>query len=714
MSENEQKATISLAQIQAPQTGDTITLMEALGILWKKKFFLAAFVVLGVLIGGLLSNWMRPQYTSDALLQIDVKGTNSGKALGEMGALLDVASPADAEIELIKSRMVLLNVVEQEHLCFKASPVGRMDRLTHREGRMDLEYLYIPEVARADTWKAVVTGPGSYMVVSPEGSALVEGVVGEMIKAPYADDTLAIRVNFLRAQEGKVFILSQTSPLSAVRALAKGLNVAEKGKKSGIIAVSYSHRFPDRAAAILNSVANTYLRQNVEMRSAEAEKTLEFLEEQLPGVKSKLDSAEKVLADYRHRIGSVDMTGETQVHLQKEVDLQKQILQMEQERQRATRLFKAEHPNVLTLNRQLDKLHRELAKLKSRAEKLPLTQQEVLRLQEEVQVNNALYTSMLNKIQQLRVVRAGEVGNVRIVDFAQVEIKPSKPKKLNIIVCAVAASFMIGVLLVFLMRMLKNGVRSSLEVERETDVSVYAKIPEFKDSKMALVKGKKYKPLVLTSPNNPACEALRSLQTAIDFSVTEEKRVMMITGLIPGVGKSFISVNLAALYASSGKKVLLVDADMRRGVHHGNKKYGLADALCGKCNLQDAVAKADMDNMFVMGAGNSTMAPSELLRNETFEQLLQMAKQYFDVVIVDTPPMDLVTDAELICGLVDFNLLVLHYGRHSMEEITNGIKRLKRYGEKPCAFVMNHCEHEGGHYYGYGNYYGKYYSRKKK
>ena len=713
MSDNEQRATISLAQIQAPQAGDTITLMEALGILWKKKFVLILFMVVGAVVGVLLGNWIRPQYTSDALLQIDVKGNKTSKAMGEMGALLDVASPADAEIELIKSRMVLSSVVEDEHLCFNASPVGRMDRLLHKEGRMDLEHLYIPEMARDGVWRAIVTGPGSYVVATPEGSALVEGVVGDMVKAPYAGDTLAIRVKFLRAQEGKVFVLSQTNSLSAIRALAKGLNVAEKGKKSGIISVSYSHRFPDRAAAILNSVANTYLRQNVEMRSAEAEKTLEFLEEQLPGVKSKLDSAEKVLADYRYKIGSVDMTGETQVHLQKEVDLQKQILQMEQERQRVTRLFKAEHPNVLTLNKQLDKLRKELAKLKVKAEKMPLTQQEVMRLQEEVQVNNALYTTMLNNIQQLRVVRAGEVGNVRVVDFAQVETKPSKPKKFNILVCSVAASFMLGVLLIFLMRMLRNGVRSSLEVERETDVSVYAKIPEFKDNKMSLVKGKKYKPLVLTSPNNPACEALRSLQTAIDFSVNEEKRVMMITGLIPGVGKSFISVNLAALYATSGKKVLLVDADMRRGVHRGSKKFGLADALCGKCNLQDAVGKADVENMFVMSAGSSTMAPSELLRNETFEQLLQMAKQYFDVVIVDTPPMDLVTDAELICGLVDFNLLVLHYGRHSMEEISGGIKRLQRYGEKPCAFVMNHCEHEGGHY-GYGHYYGKYYSKKKK
>ena len=711
MTENEQRATISLAQIQAPQAGDTITLMEALGILWKKKFLLLLFMVIGTAVGVLLGNWIRPQYTSDAMLQIDVKGNKTSKAMGEMGALLDVASPADAEIELIKSRMVLSNVVEDEHLCFKASPVGRMDRLLHREGRMDLEYLYIPEMAREGSWRAVATGPGSYMVVSPEGSALVEGTVGDMIKAPYAGDTLAIRVSFLHAQEGKVFVLSQSNPLSAVRALAKGLKVAEKGKKSGIIAVSYSHRFPDRAASILNSVANTYLRQNVEMRSAEAEKTLEFLEEQLPGVKAKLDSAEKVLADYRHRIGSVDMTGETQVHLQKEVDLQKQILQMEQERQRTTRLFKAEHPNVLTLNRQIDKLRKELQKLKIKAEKMPLTQQEVMRLQEEVQVNNALYTTMLNNIQQLRVVRAGEVGNVRVVDFAQVESKPSKPKKFNILVCSVAASFMLGVLLVFLMRMLRNGVRSSLEVERETDTSVYAKIPEFKDGVKSLARGKKYKALVQTSPDNPACEALRSLQTAIDFSVTEDKRVMMVTGMIPGVGKSFVSLNLATLYAMSGKKVLLIDADMRRGVHHSGKKYGLADALCGKCNLQEAVSIAEVENLYIMGAGNATIAPTDMLRGGSFEQLLHLAKQHFDVVIVDTPPMDLVTDAELICGLVDFNLLILHYGKHSMDSIKDAVSRLKRYSEKPCAFVMNHCEHEPGHYY--GHYYGKYYSKKK-
>lgn len=709
MQEESKQQTISVAAIAQPQN-DTITLLEAIGILWKRRLFLCGMVLLGAVIGLLVSFWIRPQFTSDALLQIDVKGNKASKAMGEMGALLEVASPADAEIELIKSRMVLSYVVEEEHLCFSATPVNKLKRLLHKEGRMDIEALEIPEVARADEWLAVATGANTYKVITPEGSTLVEGNVGDLLNAPYAGDTLSIRVKLLRAEDGEVFRIGQSNPLMASRNLSKALKVAEKGKQTGIIGVSYSHRYADRAASILNTIANTYLRQNVEMRSAEAEKTLEFLEQQLPGVKSKLDSAEKVLADYRHSIGSVDMTGETQVHLQKEVDLQKQLLELEQERQQATRLFKEEHPTVRTIIKQQEKLRGELAKLKANAEKMPLTQQEVMRLQEEVQVNNALYTTMLNNIQQLRVVRAGEVGNVRIVDYAQIEPIQSKPKKLNILICAVAASFMIGVLIVFLLRMLQNGVRSSSEIERETDVCVYAKIPECHN---AILHRRKHKghtagqPLVEAAPDDPASEAIRSLQTAMDFSTTGANKNIMVTGLIPGVGKSFVSLNLAALHAASGKKVLLIDADMRRGVHRGRKNAGLADVLAGKMELMEACVESPVKNLFVMGAGRAAVSPSELLRGKAFADMLAKADENFDLVIVDTPPVSLVTDAELIWPVVDFNLVVLHYGKHSMDEIKETIKKLKLFGDKPCAFVMNHCEHDRGHYYGYG-YYGKY------
>lgn len=716
MADNEQQNNVSGGG--QPSANNSITLLDALFILWKRRYFLLLFILAGVVVGLAIGQWIRPQFTSDAMLQIDPKGNKAAnRAMGEMGAILDVASPADAEIELIKSRLVLSFVVAEEHLEYSATPVSALNRMLHREGRMDIGYLFIPKEARSEKWYAVVTGENTYAVYSEDESKLVEGNVGELLKAPYEGDTLQIRVDRIRkASVGEKFKISQLNPLLAVRKLAKSLKVAEKGKQTGVIGVSYSHRYADRAASILNTIANTYVRQNVEMRSADAAKTLEFLESQLPAIKAKLDSSEKILSDYRHHIGSVDMTGETRAHLDKEMDLQRQLLQLEQQRQQVTRLFKEEHPSVQTIVKQQNRLRGELGRLRKNAESMPTTQQELIRLQENVAVNNSQYTTMLNNIQQLRVVRAGEVGNVRVVDFAQIEPKPSKPKKMNILICSIAASFMIGVLIVFLRRMMRNGVRSSQELEHATDVSVYAKIPE---SKNRTLNDKRHKQtLVESSPNDQACEAFRTLQTALDFSLSEEHNVVLVCGLVPGVGKSFVSKNLAAVYAMNGKRVLLIDADMRKGVIRSSKHAGLTEILSGKVSWREAVTDTRLENLFVLGCGKRLMSPSELLRHDRFKNILAEMKAEYDMILVDTPPVSLVTDAELIYPLVDFALMVVHYGTDSVSQIKESISNLRRYADKPCAFVMNHCEYEPGHYgYGYGyyggGYYGKgYYSKK--
>ena len=305
-------------------------------------------------------------------------------------------------------------------------------------------------------------------------------------------------------------------------------------------------------------------------------------------------------------------------------------------------------------------------------------------------------------------MRAGEVGNVRIVDFAQINGAPSKPKKMNIIICSVAASFMLGVLLVFLLRMMHNGVRSVTEIERETNTSVLAKVPENPDTSLNLKFRKTRKTHVQTDPDDPLSESIRSILTAIDFSfnMNREHQVIMVSGIEPGVGKSFISTNLAATFAMVGKKTLYIDADMRKASCRFTK-IGLADVLMGKVAFENAkITSTNLPNLDILESGKFKMAAFELLRGDMLKKLLDELRPNYDAIIIDTPPTNMVTDAYMICPLIDFALGVLHYGRHSMEMIKESVQTLERYCDKPKAFVMNHCEHRHGYGYGYGYGYG--------
>ena len=696
----------------AKSEDDEIDILEILAYLRTKWKFLLIFLVLGIGAGALASMWMRPVYKSDILLQVDVKGNKSAKALGEMGALLDVSTPSEAEMQLIKSRMVLSSVVDAERLCFFTYPLNKVDRLLHHEGRMDLEYLKIPRSVKEAKIKIkarVMADSSSYELLGEDDAVLLKGAVGETYRLPYGGDTLTVCVRSVKAVPGQVFLLSASDPQSAVAALLKGLNVSEEGKNSGIIRVSMEHAYPDRVADILNSIANTYLKQNIEMRSAEAKKTLEFLEEQLPGVKAKLDSAEQKLTTFRHANGTIDLSGETRVHLEKDVSLQQRVLELEQKKQEALRLFQAEHPTVRTIEQQQARLYGELAKQQKAAAKLPKTQQEFLSLQEEVEVNNKLYTNLLNNIQQLRVVQAGEVGNVRIVDQAYVPLKPSKPNRKLIFAGVAFAFLLLGCAIVLVRRMTHNGVTSSSEVEQATGVGVYGKLP-------MLEKGTEndvFNPVVHESPDDPFAEAIRALRTALEFSLfAEDKKILMVSGLVESVGKSFVSTNVACSFAMSGKKVLLVDMDLRRGHMFKKGHKGLCEMLRAE-KFDDEYIEKIFENFHVLGSGKRVVNPGDLLNKNRFVTFLNTYRDRYDLIVLDTPPVFQCSDALLVEKYADYLLCVLKHSAHSLESVQEALNTFDRSTEKPLpkAFVFNMCERHSG--YGYGSYYGYYGYHKK-
>lgn len=674
-----------------PMDDDEIDILELLGILLSKWPVLLGFVAVGTLCGVFVSNYIRPSYTSDALLQVDLNGSSLGIALGDMGALLDGASPSDAEIQLIQSRRVLDEVVAKERLSFSAMPVAFLPRLLHTEGRVDVGFLRLPRFDENAKWFLEASADpalsdSAYRIVGKDGKVYLEGRVGDAYRVPVLNDTLAVCILSMQASPSERFLLDESDARDALDRLRKELNVAEQGKKTGVIQMQISHRYADRAAQILNSVADIYVRQNVEARSEEAIKTLKFLEKQLPEVKAKLDSAEQVLSLYRQREGSIDLNGEARSALEKRMELEKQHLELIQKQQEVARLFKDDHPSVVALKKQEVQVKREMAKLDENTKNLPYKQQEILRLQGDVEVNSSIYTTMLNNIQQLRVVQAGEVGNARIVDRARIEIKPVKPKKKIILLGGVGGGLVIGACFIFLCRLFFNrGIRSSQEVERETEISVYAKIPETKS-----LKNRENFSLVEEDGDDIACEALRTLRTSLEFSMHESSRVLLVTGCSPLSGKSFVSRNLSALFALNGKKVLLVDLDFRAStLSPRGRKNGLSDFLLGRISLDEAIEHLDASGIDLLGAGSFVPSPSEMVSSSAFENLLKSMRERYDLIVLDSAPILLVADAQIACRYADFALLVVRYAKDSMECLKDAVGILEKANMQNRAIVIN-------------------------
>lgn len=686
---------------------------ELLNDLIKNWKIMLPCIILAGIIGVFVAQWIRPVYQVDALLQIESKDNKGASLMAGLGSLLASTTPAETEIELINSRQIIGDAVEKMRLQYIATPTSKINRLLHREGRMDINQFEIPwdrlpEDDASLPWIAAAKDDSTeFILYDYNKRKVLEGVVGQTYRFPYAGDTAIFNIARMNAHKGQKFEITKLNRLDAISAFKKAFKVKEKGKKTGILEFTYQDIYPDRATEILNEIATNYLRQNVEQRNAEAQKTLEFLEKQLPEVKAQMDSSLLKFNTYRNKVGSVDINAETRLVLEKRTRLQQSLLDLQQKKQSAIRLFQPEHPTIKTLEEQENALKRELASNSSETKKLPATQQEVLKLTNEVDMSKIMYTTMLNNIQQLKLVSAGEVGSVRIIDFAEEVSAPTKPKKRVILSIALFIGFIFGAFLVALRNRFSSGVKDAHFIERETGYSVYAKIPKGNP------KGTKgTRPLAVVEPDDVAVESLRALRSSLEFSMDEGCRpIIGISGLIPGVGKSFISVNLAALYAGLGKKVLLIDADLRKGRLHKEfgikRNKGLSQVLLREVTKEEVISHTEVENLDLIPCGQVPPNPSEILGSRHYTDLIDEVEKQYDIIIIDTPPIMLVTDATLASRVASQVVMVLEYNKHSIDAIQEGMAQLlKGNNDAHASFVINKYEHRSSD--GYGYKYGKY------
>lgn len=548
------------------------------------------------------------------------------------------------------------------------------------------------------------------------------GKVGRLVN----DNGISLKIDKLDAEPGTTFTISFISKLKAITELQNTFSVADLGKDTGMLTLSLMGDDPDLIRRIIDSISHNYLSQNIARQAAQDAKSLDFLNIQLPKVRNELDIAEDKLNQYRRQKDSVDLSLEAKSVLEQIVNVDNQLNELTFRESEISQLYTKEHPTYKALMEKRKTLQDEKGKLNQRVSAMPKTQQEILRLSRDVESGQAVYMQLLNRQQELSIAKSSAIGNVRIIDEAVTETKPVKPIKVIVLLVGIILGFVVSVGMVFLRVYLRRGIESPEQLE-DAGINVYASIPVSEVfAKKALQSGWKKKQqseiqgfLAVENPADLAIEAIRGLRTSLHFAMMEARNnVLMISGASPNAGKTFVSTNLAAVIAQTGKKVLLIDTDMRKGYTHKlfniSNDNGLCDILSGKIDIVRAVKTITQGGFDFISRGVVPPNPAELLMHRRFGELIEWASRHYDIVVLDTPPILAVTDAAIIGHYAGTTLLVARFEQNTVKELEVSFKRFEQSGVIAKGCILNGVVKKASSYYGYGySHYGYSYTDEK-
>ena len=712
---------------QTANTEDTIDLKELFFSLIAQWKLIALCVILSLICALLYLRTTPDTYSVDAMVQVeDSKGT-SAALLGDLSGMIEQKSPAQAEIEILKSRLVLGEVINHLNLNIRIS--GTEDSFWNRlmakheydttyseksvlfqdnRNSFDIRQFDIPQYFQ-DKNLILSFAEGKYSLTDEKTEQVVFTAPLNQISQSSSEYGLWKVGVFSQDSFDATYNIRKQSLPAAMQSLTSNYSVAEKGKMSGVLGLNYQGEDTQHITQVLNAILAAYSQQNIERRSAETAQTLKFLENQLPELKQQLDVAEREFNRFRQQANTVDVTKESELYLTQSITLETQKIQLEQQVAEASSKYMDEHPMMQQMNAQLAAINKKIAELDGTLKRLPELQRQYLQLFREVEVKQQLYTGLLNSYQQLRIAKAGEIGNVRIVDTAVEPIKPIAPKKLQILILSIFLGGFLGTLLALLRNMMRSGIKDAAQIENELDLPVYATVPRslIQESRNNLLKKKKNIPILAVKDGGDiAIESLRSMRTAIHFALMNaSNNVIALSGPAPEIGKSFITVNLATILAQGGKRVLVIDGDMRRGYLHKYFNAELSPGLAELLNLQnsyeDIVQNSTVENLFFVTRGKSPVNPSELLSTDKFKAFLDQASAHFDHILIDTPPVLAVTDGIIIAQYAGVNLLIARHAQTQIKELEITVNRFEQANVKVNGVILNDVQKGAAGSYGY-------------
>ncbi|MFL9911355.1 polysaccharide biosynthesis tyrosine autokinase [Paraburkholderia sp. RL17-337-BIB-A] len=712
------------------------SLGEHLASLLEYRNVILGFALGMAILGVVYALIAKPAYESNILVQVEENGNSIGSALGNLASMFELKTASTTEIEILRSRMILGPTVDAVHLDIDAKPkyvplfgrflashlpvpvsaAARFNLSSYAWGAEAIEVtkMEVPSEYNGVIWTVVAQPGGKYNLLSPDGDLVVGNAeVGREVQGTTPAGPVAITLSRLVGRPGSKFQLVHSKRLDVINLLHNSLNISEQGKDSGIISAFWRSDDPRKTQAVLNEIGRLYVKQNVDRKSAEADNMIKFLDNQLPGLKENLKETETKYNNFRTKNAIVDLPLEAQTLLNEVVQAEVQKSQLVLQRDQLLQRFTPQHPNVDAVNRQLDTVNAQIDSFNRRLKAIPANEQDVVGLARDAMVSQEIYTTLLNNVEQLRVLKAGKTGNVRLLDDAEHNTVPVWPRPGLIILVATTLGVFLGVGAAFGLEALRSGIEDPNEVEDRFGLPVYATVPHSdRQSSLGRVEWAKLSeaPLLAhAAPNDLAIEAIRGLRTALQFAEFDAKNnILMLTGPAPDVGKSFISINLAVLMANTGKRILLIDGDLRRGDLHRyigeTRESGLTELIRSGGGRTSVVRKDKLvKGLDFIPTGQLPPNAAELLLHPNFEAVLKELSAEYDNVIIDTSPVLAVTDPAIIGRLAGVTLLVLRFGANPIREVELAVKRLRQCGSPLKGVVFNDFPlNTGG--YAYGKY----------
>lgn len=736
------------------------------------------FVVL-MLIGG-VGAWIYLKFTipmyeayATILVKDDKKGVNEA-GVEEALNIFSSKKIVENEIEVIQSKKLMKEVVTQLNLYAPVFEKGRFKSTS--------AYHTSPIIIEAKRPEDIATTEEVALSVS-RGKVIVENKAYPLnvwVTTPYGDLKFTENPN-KKGAPAHPLVFRLIYPGSVAGSYAGRLDVKPSSKLSTVVTVSLKDDVRKRAEDVLNKLTEAYSIASLEDKNNLAMSTLAFVEKRLQGVEKELDSLEGKIQQYRAKKGVVNLSeqsrqflnnvGETdrkiadinlKLAVLNEVDkyvnskdassgivpstvgvedpalsqLVQKLYNAELEYEKLRKTTGANNPLALPLAKEIEQIRPQIREsirnqrnsllvsrnnvvasnnmYNSMLNTIPQKERELTDISRQQEIKNNVYSFLLQKREQTALSVTSNVSDSKVIDTATSSGNPVSPKVPIIYLAAIAGAFALGIGIVSAKEMLTNKIMFRSEIETYTKIPVVAEIPKVKKEESLLVS---------TSKVSLMAEQFRQLRAAIGlFGKNNNHKRLLVTSSISGEGKSYISTNLAVSFALSGKKVLLMDLDIRNprvsAVLGLGNEAGIVEYLTGNKKSSEIIKKTDFQNLYVIGAGGEEEDAMDMILTGKLKNLLAEVQDNFDYIIMDTSPIDPVTDAYVFSDYCDRTIFVVRHGYTPKAMVQMFDENSKVQALKNPVIVFNGVRSRGflnGTYgYGYGYGYANVYREKSR